>query len=176
MGEIQLVYGPFLEIWKPIKGYTNYDISSYGRVKSFKRGRERILKPALVGKSKNYKCVSIFKNNKGVTHTIHRLVAQYIPNPYNLPQLNHIDGDSLNNHNLNLEWVSISENNCHRQDKTKTSSQYIGVSWNKNSKKWQSDITINSKSIYLGLFHTELEAYIARCNYEQNNNIINKYL
>lgn len=46
---------------------------------------------------------------------IHRLVAeQYIPNPLNLPQVNHKDGDKLNNNVENLEWVSGSGNQQHR--------------------------------------------------------------
>lgn len=58
-----------------------------------------------------YKRVYVFKKR----FFIHRLVAErYIPNPENLPQVNHIDGDKLNNSVENLEWVSESGNQQHR--------------------------------------------------------------
>jgi len=175
MEEIQ--YGPFLEIWKPVKGWDDYDISSYGRVKSFKFGKEKILKPGLSGyKGEQYFGISLSVNNICKHYKIHRLVGQYIPNPFNLPQINHKDGNKLNNHNLNLEWVDNRENQCHSSYNRKTSSQYTGVSWDKSTNNWKSIIRINTILKNLGRFNTELEAYQARCNYEKNNNIINKYL
>ena len=175
----ELIYGPFLEIWKSVKGYPDYDISSYGRVKSFKRNSEKILKPGLRGGNgivKLYKFVVLSNNNITKHHSIHQLVGQYISNPRNLKYINHKDGDPSNNFHLNLEWVSNMENQCHSYKTRKTTSQYIGVTWFKRDKTWQSQIMINGKTIYLGRFTNELEAYQARCDYELNNNIINKYL
>ena len=102
------------EIWKPIEGYEGqYEISSYGRVKSLKRPyennggiqwtKERILSP---GKDKDgYLQVNLHCNGKQHQRKIHRLVAQaFLPNPDNLPMVNHKDEDKTNNNVDNLEW------------------------------------------------------------------------
>ena len=60
--------------------------------------------------------VGLYKNLKNTTHQVHRLVGlTYIPNPENKPQINHKDGNPLNNHVLNLEWATGEENLQHAQ-------------------------------------------------------------
>ena len=84
----------------------DYIITKDGKVINKKKGN--ILKPQLNGKG--YLRVSIGKQLKFV----HRLVAEkYIPNPNNLPQVNHKDGNKLNNCVDNLEWVSNKDNRAH---------------------------------------------------------------
>lgn len=87
------------EEWKTIEGYPNYMISNLGRVKSLnynKTGKEQILK--LSKDFDEYLLVSLHKNRKQKTYKVHRLVAQtFIPNPYNLPQVNHKDENKQNN-------------------------------------------------------------------------------
>lgn len=57
---------------------------------------------------------NLYRDGEHVTITIHRLVAlAFIPNPDNLPEINHKDGNKLNNHVDNLEWVTTSENQKH---------------------------------------------------------------
>ena len=99
------------EIWKNVSGYEGlYQVSSNGRVKSLDRcvmvkngynGQTSrslkgvILKPVLV---RGYQAVTMHKNGNGRLMKIHRLVAEaFIPNPLNKPQVNHKDGDKLNN-------------------------------------------------------------------------------
>ena len=103
------------EIWKDIEGYEDdYMISSYGRVRSVDRMKTlsngvkrlqkgRILKPA---KDKDgYLLCILSKNGIHTMCKVHRLVAQaFIPNPYNLPQINHKDENKANNCVDNLEW------------------------------------------------------------------------
>ena len=99
------------ELWKDIKDYEgHYQVSNLSRVKSIKFGKERILKPVI--DRHGYLLVSLWKNNKQKTYKVHRLVAEaFIPNPYNLPQVNHKDENPLNNNVNNLEWCN-SKYNC----------------------------------------------------------------
>lgn len=103
------------ETWKRINGYEEYEISNLGRVKSFKRDRKgKIMKPKFSGE---YLAVTLCADGQQERKTIHRLVAEhFIPNPKNKPQVNHIDGNKLNNKACNLEWVDNSENLKHAHD------------------------------------------------------------
>ena len=102
------------EIWKDIKGYEGlYKISNTGKVKSFKKQfgtlqLETILNPAV--SVWGYKRVCLVKDKKGKNVYVHRLVAEtFVPNPKNLPFVNHIDSDKQNNNVSNLEWVTPKE-------------------------------------------------------------------
>lgn len=94
------------EIWKDIEGYEGlYQVSNLGKVKSLnynQSGKEKVLKAC---KSKGYYYVILCKDSKQKNCSVHRLVANaFIPNPDNLPQVNHIDEDKTNNACFNLEW------------------------------------------------------------------------
>ena len=98
------------EIWCPIKGYESlYEVSDQGRVKSLKFGKERILKP---GSDKDgYLQVGLHKNGYKKMCRVHRLVSQtFIPNPNNLPEVNHRDENKTNNSVQNLEWCDRKSN------------------------------------------------------------------
>lgn len=106
-----------------IKGYDNfYCIYPDGTVISpsytDKRGclrKMKILKPQLRGKG--YESVGLMKKGKQTWVSVHRLVAKtFIENPNNKPQVNHIDGNKLNNHFSNLEWTTCQENIQHSYD------------------------------------------------------------
>lgn len=101
------------EIWEDIEDYEGlYQISNCGRVKSLIFSEKRILKNII--NNNGYFIITLCKNNKCKTFTIHRLVAlHFIPNPEDKPQVNHKDGDKLNNYYKNLEWCTASENVQH---------------------------------------------------------------
>lgn len=101
-----------MEEWKKLIQCTDYMISSYGRIKSKKNGREIILKPSYTHDGYLKQAISI--NGRSHTYRIHRLVAEhFIPNPDNKATVNHIDGDKTNNRVENLEWASLSEQMKH---------------------------------------------------------------
>lgn len=100
-----------IEYWKPIPGYEDYEVSNLGRVRSLKYGKIRILKP---GKTKGYLHVILYKNCTSKWFKVHRLVAMaFIPNPDNLPMINHKDENPGNNAVSNLEWCDASYNNSY---------------------------------------------------------------
>lgn len=103
------------EIWKDIKNYEGlYQISNLGRVKSFARKGTRTKENRILKNSKNpkgYPQVRLMKNSIGKIVSIHRLVAEaFIPNPYNLPQVDHIDDNKENNCISNLQWITNKDN------------------------------------------------------------------
>lgn len=100
------------EIWKNVDGYSNYQVSNFGKVKSLNYNRtlkENILK--LSTKKTGYQQVSLNKNGKQYFKSVHRLVAQaFIPNPDNLPQVNHKNEIKTDNRAENLEWCTAKYN------------------------------------------------------------------
>lgn len=116
------------EIWKDIKGYEGlYQVSNIGRIKSLGRTVIKIsLKGNIFTKSYPEKLLKFSKDTKGYLRTslalnginrtikVHRVVAQaFIPNPNNLEQVNHKDGDKKNNNVYNLEWCNNQKNQNH---------------------------------------------------------------
>jgi hypothetical protein len=98
-------------IWKDIRGYTGlYKVSNTGKIKNVKRNT--LLKPAIT--KKGYCIVALSKHNKATTKNLHRLVAKaFIANPKRKKEVNHKDGNKLNNNDWNLEWNTSSENHLH---------------------------------------------------------------
>lgn len=103
------------EIWKDIPGYEGlYQVSSHGRVMILKSPR-KIMAQSLKGKpSKQYFGVTLTKNKKQKTFTVHRLVAlAFIGEKPKGTEINHIDLNKLNNHLTNLEYVTHKRNMRH---------------------------------------------------------------
>lgn len=112
------------EIWKIIEDYPDYMVSNKGRVKSMARivnysngGGEHLLEDIIMkGRINNmgYWQISLFKNKKPKTKTIHRLMGiAFVPNPKNNPEINHINGIKHDNRIENLEWTTRSGNATH---------------------------------------------------------------
>lgn len=101
-----------MEVWKKVKGYEDYEVSSWGRV------RNGATYDVLWQEKhdKGYMRVNLFSNGKKHHLKVHRLVAlAFVPNPDGKPQVNHKDGNNRNNSYTNLEWVTDEENKAHQK-------------------------------------------------------------
>ena len=115
------------EIWKPIKGYEGiYEVSDLGRVRSLPRPKTSrnasgeftfTTKPKILKafeQNGGYQRISFGRGKNKVAIFVHRLVAQaFIPNPDNLPHVNHKDENPKNNRADNLEWCNAEYNNSY---------------------------------------------------------------
>jgi len=117
------------EIWLPIPVQELFgvaEVSNIGNIRTLPRKYQGVTPNGFIstrktnGKllnqriSNKYKRVSISVNGNIKSYLVHRLVAlAFIPNPKNLPQINHIDGVKINNHLENLEWCTPSQNTVH---------------------------------------------------------------
>jgi hypothetical protein len=108
--------------WKKIRYYEeSYEVSTQGEVRSLERkvnhkGGKIMIKARVLATSlrAGYKIVKLHKNGKQETFYVHRLVCTaFEENPENKPEVNHKDGDKLNNDHRNLEWCTHQENVIH---------------------------------------------------------------
>ena len=98
-----------MEEWRDVKGYEGfYQVSDLGNLKSNKG-----YKKASINQDGYYQ-TTLYKNGVKRNVLVHRLVAEaFLPNPYNKPTVNHIDGNKLNNKLDNLEWATNKEQTQH---------------------------------------------------------------
>jgi hypothetical protein len=78
-------------------------------------------------------------------------------------EVDHIDGDGLNNRRSNLRLATSSENKWNRGRLSTNTSGYKGVSWHNGAKRWQASIRVAYRLIYLGAFQTPEDAHAAYC-------------
>jgi hypothetical protein len=141
------------EKWKTIEDFEDYLISSKGRVKSFKYGKEKILKGSI--SPQGYLQFQINKR----TYTAQQLVAIVFLNhiPCRLKYvIDHIDMNTLNNDISNLRIVTNRFNSF--RNRNNCTSEYKGVFYNKQKEKYIAKIEIKGKRYNLGTFYNEIKA------------------
>lgn len=163
-----------MEEWRDIPGYEGYyQVSNIGRIKSLDRWikrsdgkmhfeRSRIM--ALSKSSNGYLQVNLRKNGTFKRFNVHRLVAlAFIPNPYNLPQVNHKDENKQNNCVENLEWCTV-KYNMEYSDVIKkgVEAAKIKQTW-KKAQRLGAEITRKPVEVYkdgelIGIFESQSEA------------------
>jgi len=158
------------EIWKDVVGYEGrYLISNTGRLKSIVKNKEILLNGYLSRKGYLQYTLNWKLKNKVNTYRAHQLVAIAFLG-HKLCGLNlvidHINNIKLDNRVENLQIVTNRFNVCKIQDNY--SSQYKGVCWRKDAKKWRASIYINGKVKHLGFFNDEYEAHLAYQNALKN--------
>jgi len=173
------------EIWKKLDDLP-YEISQLGNFRRCKGSKgsyknKELVKPYI--NNKGYLCVHAYKNSKMYGFSVHRLIAIYfIPNPDKLPEVNHKDGNPLNNEISNLEWCTHQYNmahswntglhkNYHANASVKrkgATSTYKGVSWSEERQRWCVGVGFNKKRYSGGRFVNEVDAAKAY------DNLINK--
>lgn len=184
-----------IEIWKPVIGYEDlYEVSSHGRIKSLsrfiekdngtiQRFKEKILK--LQSDAYGYKVVALTKDKKATNKKFHRIIAEaFIPNPDNLPEINHKNGIKSDNRIENLEWCTRRHNLIHALENGL--SYRKGGIGEKNSHAKLNDIdVINIRNAYkslriemankYGVSIGTIESIIKNTTWRNLNNIMNRY-
>ncbi len=143
------------EYFRALSVFTNYEISSVGRVRNSKTGR--VLKTQL--RKDGYIAIQLHKDGKMKCFLMHRLVAiAFIENPLEKPDVDHIDRNKANNSIDNLRWSTTSENLMNSTKRAFTSSIYKGVCFHGQTNRWRAQIGINGIPKTVGTFRTEKEA------------------
>lgn len=179
-----------MEVWKDVQGYEGlYQVSNLGRVKSLpkRKGKgigyatgESILHHSI--NTRGYCNIVLCKNGKTKTFLLHKLVAMhFIPNPYNLPQVNHLNECKTDNSATNLEWCTQRYNNTYGSRIQKTVSKLnrtlvvyqngepIGVFEGRKAVADALGITTTSVSSLLHKKHKSKHGYIIIEQHEKQN-------
>ena len=137
----------FNELWKNIKNFSNYEISTFGNLRN--KITNKCLNPSNRSGYLSAYITNDDKNKK--TMKIHRLVAlTFLPNPENKYTVNHVDYNKSNNNIDNLEWATATEQNRHRRKPKREVQRLIS-----SRKVWRIDKDTNER---LELFETIRDA------------------
>jgi len=153
-----------MEEWKKINNFPDYEVSSAGRVKSLKWGKERILKPLM---RSGYKHAELWINEVKTSKSFHRLVAEaFIPNQEDKREVDHINRIRTDNRVENLRWATTSENQVNTDDRSnKLGHRNIYL----HTDGFDVDIHRGGKRVFRKWFKTLEEAIKARDDFTSNH-------
>ena len=136
-----------MDFWKYVKNYEGlYEVSSTGKVRNIRNDKNNLIKTRI--DRAGYLRLGLSKDNIKSTHLVHRLVAEaFIPNPDNLPQVNHKDENKQNNCVDNLEWCDAKYNTNYGTRIEKYCKPVIQYSMTGNKIKTWKSATEASKSL-----------------------------
>ena len=156
------------EIWKTIKHHKNYEVSNLGNVRSKDRyvtrnGRLNFVKGVILKQyvGRGYKRVALYDGDREsrINYSVHRLVAEaFIPNPDNLPVINHKDENKFNNCVNNLEWC---DNKYNSNYGTAIERRVKHQNWDEISQK------ISKKVVQMDVKGNIIREYISSREYEE---------
>ena len=157
------------EIWKPVKGYEDcYEVSNTGKIKNTKTNKELSKRRISKGAGNKYgyvKCILYKRGFPVKQYYLHKLIAEaFIPNPLNKPQVDHLNGNSLDNNVLNLKWVTQKENNLNPKTR---------ISWIESRRKFSNKIYITPDGVEFRLL-SECSKYMKEKEYNVRYQI-NRY-
>ena len=118
----------------------------------------------------SYLRIGITLNGKTKNYQAHRLAILYTDGYFPPEDVDHIDGNGLNNRRNNLREVTAAENHKNRPMQSNNTSGAVGVCWHKKSQKWQAYIRVNGKAIYGGCFANKEDAIEKRKQMEIERN------
>ena len=154
------------EVFLPIDGFHNYEVSNYGNIRNVKSGK--ILK--LRKDSHGYHYITLYyiddnNEHKSANKQLHRIVLNaFEDNAENKSCVDHIDNNPLNNCLVNLRFATRQENQFNMKLSKANKSGIKGVYWRKDRNKWCAETTINGKFHKLGHFDNIEDAKQARQN------------
>lgn len=140
--------------YEPLKGYEKlYAINREGSIWNIKKKKE--MKPHI---NSGYYKINLYKDGKQVIFRFHRLLAiQFIPNPLELPEIDHINGIKTDNRLENLRWVNHIQNSNNR--KSNSIHPQICIT---SENRFQVRFRINGKRKHFGTYKTLDEALSER--------------
>jgi len=148
------------EIYKDIDGFPHYEVSNLGNVRHKKR--KQILKPREDKGNGTYVRYNVWiadETKKQTNQKIHQLVAKaFIPNPDNLPDIDHIDRNTANNCVDNLRWTTRSENMINMSVRSDNTSGHRGIFFCNTKQRWCIAYEFEKKKYHGGYYLTKEEA------------------
>lgn len=145
-------------VWKQYPKYPFIEANQFGEIRTVDRyvtrkdGSKRLIKGHVLKQhpnKKGYLQVGVRVNGKKVTLRVHRIIAScFLPNPDNLPQVNHKDCDKTNNNVSNLEWCTNEYNIAYKEKYGKSAAEVLG----------RSVLAVNLKNREVSFFKTQSEA------------------